>query len=202
VALVHGSAGAAAIAAVCAIGGGLAKETTAAILPLVGGFHWAYRDRLPATLAAGGRRLAVVLYAGLALNLLTLAAVRYGLGGRGDTAGFNTAPLTAHLLTQARAIWLYASRVIWPATLVLDHGYGLVERLDEVWPQVLAAADPALLANLAVSRMEAGQTDAAIVAFAEAVRRFPNDQGMRDNLQRAQGIAAARARMQPSAEGR
>jgi tetratricopeptide (TPR) repeat protein len=138
VALVHGSAGAATIAAVCAIGGGLAKETTAAILPLVGGFHWAYRDRLPATITADGRRLAVVLYAGLALNLLTLAAVRYGIGGRGDTAGFNTAPLTAHLLTQARAIWLYAGRVIWPATLVLDHGYGLVERLDEVWPQVLA----------------------------------------------------------------
>jgi hypothetical protein len=193
VALVHGSAGAAAIAAVCAVGGGLAKETTAAILPLVGGFHWAYRDRLPATLAAGGRRLAVVLYAGLALNLLTLAAVRYGLGGRGDTAAADRLLSAAVSSAAKRGVAETVARACDEA--------GEFAAAARLW-EPLAAADPALLANLAVSRMEAGQTDAAIVAFAEAVRRFPNNQGMRDNLQRAQGIAAARARVQSSAEGR
>jgi tetratricopeptide (TPR) repeat protein len=56
----------------------------------------------------------------------------------------------------------------------------------------LAASDPALLANLAVSRMQAGQTDAALAAFKEAVRRFPDDPGLRANLDRARRLVSAR----------
>jgi len=138
-ALDRGSFPAAALAAACGIAGGLSKETTAAILPLVAAFDWAFRDRLAAGGAADrGRRLRIALYAGLALNLATLVAVRLVIGGRGDTAGFATAPLDAHLLTQARGLWIYLEKILWPHPLVLDHGYGLVTRAADVWPQVVA----------------------------------------------------------------
>jgi len=138
-ALDRGSFPAAAVAAACGVAGGLSKETTAAILPLVAAFDWAFRNRLAAGGAADhGRRLRISLYAGLALNLATLAAVRLVIGGRGDTAGFATAPLDAHLLTQARGLWIYLEKILWPHPLVLDHGYGLVTRAADVWPQVVA----------------------------------------------------------------
>lgn len=53
----------------------------------------------------------------------------------------------------------------------------------------IAARDPSVLANLAVSRFEAGQIDAAIEAFERAVAAYPDDPGMRANLERAREIA-------------
>jgi tetratricopeptide (TPR) repeat protein len=57
----------------------------------------------------------------------------------------------------------------------------------------LAESDPALLANLGVSRMQAGQPDAAFAAFEEAVRRLPDDPGMRANLDRARSLIRSRS---------
>lgn len=66
VALARGNLAAALVAGLLAILGVTAKETTAAILPLVAAFHWANRDRL--RLAAGkSTPVRPVLYGGLAL---------------------------------------------------------------------------------------------------------------------------------------
>ena len=138
VALARGSLPAAAAAGVFAILGGTAKETTAAILPLVAAFDWAFRDRL----AGAGRdaRVRPVLYGGLALNLAVLAGLAVALGGRGGSAGISTASVVAYALTQCRAIWLYLGLLVWPARLVLDHGDRLVGGMRDVWPQVVATA--------------------------------------------------------------
>lgn len=137
VSLASGSLAAAAAAGALAVLGGAAKETTAAILPLVAACDWAFRDRLAGP--RHDRRLRPVLYAGLAANLAVIAGLSAALGGRGGSAGLATAPIAAYAVTQCRAVWLYLGRVLWPATLVLDHGAGLA-RLAEAWPFVLATA--------------------------------------------------------------
>jgi Flp pilus assembly protein TadD len=53
------------------------------------------------------------------------------------------------------------------------------------------------LANLAASLMAAGQTDAAVNAFLEAARRFPDDPGMAANAARALAIAGRPAEALP-----
>lgn len=57
----------------------------------------------------------------------------------------------------------------------------------------IAARDPSVLANLAVSRFAAGQIDAAIEAFERAVAAYPDDPGMRANLERARKMVRRRA---------
>lgn len=57
----------------------------------------------------------------------------------------------------------------------------------------LAAVDPSLLANLAVSRINAGHIDGAIEAFERAVAAYPDDPGMRANLDQARKIARRHA---------
>jgi len=54
----------------------------------------------------------------------------------------------------------------------------------------LADDHPSLLANLAVSLIESGQTRAAIAAFRRAVATYPDDPRMRANLARAEALAA------------
>ena len=145
VALARGSLAAALVAGLFAILGATAKETTAAILPLVAVFDWAFRNRL----AAAGRdsRVRPVLYAGLALNVAAIIGLAWALGGRGGSAGLTTASVVAYALTQCRAIWLYLGKLFWPATLVLDHGEWLAAGPGEVWPFVAATA--ALVAGIA-----------------------------------------------------
>ena len=148
VALSTGSVAVAALAALVAAAGGLAKETTAAVLPLVVAFHWAFRDRLTVSRSStsGGSSassiasLRAVLYGGLALNPVVLAAVAWAMGGRGASAGIGTADTWHYLLTQSRAVWLYVCKLFWPATLVLDHGDAVVTGIAEVWPLTLASA--------------------------------------------------------------
>jgi tetratricopeptide (TPR) repeat protein len=146
VALSRGSLVAAAVAGVLAMVGATAKETTAAILPLVAAFDWAYRDRLPE--AGRDARIRPVLYTGLAANLVVLALLGVALGGRGGSAGITTASVAAYALTQCRAIWLYLGTLIWPATLVLDHGEGLAAGPGEVWPFIVGTV--ALVAGIAI----------------------------------------------------
>ena len=137
-ALAGGSLPAAVTAGLAAAAGGLAKETTVSILPLVLAADWAFRGRWQQ--GPTMPRLRLVLYGGLAANLLVLAAVSYGLGGRGGSAGLATASVYHYLLTQARGIWIYLGRLVWPATLVLDHGDGLVTSFSAVWLAAGAAA--------------------------------------------------------------
>lgn len=136
VSLARGSLADAVVAALLAILGATAKETTAAILPLVAAFDWAFCDRLPA--AGRDRRVRPVLYAGLALNVAAIIGLAWALGGRGGSAGLTTASVVAYALTQCWAIWLYLGKLFWPATLVLDHGEWLAAGPVEVWPFVVA----------------------------------------------------------------
>jgi Flp pilus assembly protein TadD len=146
VALSRGSLAAAVGAAAFAIVGATAKETTAAILPLVTAFDWAFHDRLSA--AGSDRRVRPILYVGLALNPVVIFGLAAVLGGRGGSAGLTTASVVGYALTQCRAIWLYLGRFLWPATLVLDHGEGLATGLAEVWPFVVATT--ALVVGVAI----------------------------------------------------
>ncbi len=138
VSLSRGSLPAALAAGMLAILGATAKETTAAILPLVAAFDWAFHTRLPA--AGRDRRVRPLLYGGLAVNLVAIGLLAATLGGRGGSAGLATASVSRYLLTQCQAIWLYAGKLLWPATLVLDHGEWLAAGPAAVWPAALATA--------------------------------------------------------------
>ena len=59
-----------------------------------------------------------------------------------------------------------------------------------------------MLANLAVSRIEAGQIDGAIEAFEQAVAAYPDEPGMRANLERAREIARRQADKTPASDSR
>jgi protein O-mannosyl-transferase len=146
VSLARGSLTAAVVAGLFAIVGASAKETTAAILPLVAAFDWAFCDRLPE--AGRDRRVRPVLYAGLALNVAAIIGLAWVLGGRGGSAGLTTASVVAYTLTQCQAIWLYIGKLFWPATLVLDHGEWLAPGPADVWPFVVATA--ALVVGVAI----------------------------------------------------
>ncbi|NBX29229.1 tetratricopeptide repeat protein, partial [bacterium] len=137
-ALDRGSGAAAVLATALAALGGLTKETTAAILPLVAAFDWAYSNRFSDRVSTAQRRkVRIVLYTGLILNPLVILAVIAATGGRGHSAGFGSAPVFEYFLTQCNAIWMYVGKVFWPRTLVLDHGDGLAA-LHEAWPWLLA----------------------------------------------------------------
>ena len=143
IALERGSVAAICSAVTLAICGGLTKETTVSILPLVAAFDWAYHDRFAvAYRSPRGRLVRAGLYGGLALNLLTILLVGWATGGRGTSAGFGSAPIVPYFLTQCVAVWLYLGKVFWPATLVLDRGNDLVS-----FPQAI----PWLIATVAAA---------------------------------------------------
>jgi tetratricopeptide (TPR) repeat protein len=53
-------------------------------------------------------------------------------GGRGSSAGFaSEASPWLYLLTQAKAVWLYLARIVWPQGLVFDYGDFLSSGLAE-----------------------------------------------------------------------
>jgi len=63
------------------------------------------------------------LYFGLALNWLVVCWLVVGTGGRGGTAGFDTAVTWwEYALKQFEAITLYLQLTFWPSPLVLDYG--------------------------------------------------------------------------------
>ena len=133
VALVQASLPAAAIAVAAAILGGLCKETTAAILPVVMAFDWAFcRNR------TGLRAIRGLLYPGLVANWLVIAAVMLTIGGREGSAGLGTMSSIDYLLTQCRGIWIYLGRLFWPHVLVLDYGDVPDTSLAATWPFVAA----------------------------------------------------------------
>lgn len=61
----------------------------------------------------------------------SVALMLTALGGRGSSAGLDSASPWLYLLTQARAIWLYLARIIWPQGLVFDYGDFLSSGLAE-----------------------------------------------------------------------
>ncbi len=80
---------------------------------------------------------------------ILLAAVVWGLDGRGSTAGVgSTISSIAYLRTQAYAIVHYLILAVWPFELTFDYGYGVLP-WSEVWPQALLMA--ALVVMTAVS---------------------------------------------------
>ena len=52
-------------------------------------------------------------------------------GGRGSSAGLDSASPWLYLLTQSKAIWLYLARIVWPQGLVFDYGDFLSSGLAE-----------------------------------------------------------------------
>ena len=61
----------------------------------------------------------------------SVALMLTALGGRGSSAGIGSASPWLYLLTQARAIWLYVARIVWPQGLVFDYGDFLSSGLAE-----------------------------------------------------------------------
>ena len=61
----------------------------------------------------------------------SVAVMLTALGGRGSSAGLDSASPWLYLLTQARAIWLYLARIVWPQGLVFDYGDFLSSGLAE-----------------------------------------------------------------------
>jgi tetratricopeptide (TPR) repeat protein len=123
-----------AVAVVAALGG-CAKETVVA-LPLV----TLLCDRAVVSgswrAVAGHWRWHLAAAAGWPVVILMLTA----WGGRGSSAGFgSTASPWRYLLTQSEAVWTYLARIVWPATLVFDHGDRLSPGLLHSWPWFAAA---------------------------------------------------------------
>jgi len=61
----------------------------------------------------------------------SVALMLTALGGRGSSAGLDSASPWLYLLTQAKAIWLYFARIVWPQGLVFDYGDFLSSGLAE-----------------------------------------------------------------------
>jgi tetratricopeptide (TPR) repeat protein len=61
----------------------------------------------------------------------SVALMLTALGGRGSSAGLDSASPWLYLLTQAKAIWLYLARIVWPQGLVFDYGDFLSSGLAE-----------------------------------------------------------------------
>jgi tetratricopeptide (TPR) repeat protein len=61
----------------------------------------------------------------------SVAIMLTALGGRGSSAGLDSASPWLYLLTQSKAIWLYLARVVWPQGLVFDYGDFLSSGLAE-----------------------------------------------------------------------
>ncbi len=105
---------------------GTAKETSVAIpfitllidRSLLSGSWRGTRSHWPWHLAAAASWPSVAL-------MLT------ALGGRGSSAGLDSASPWLYLLTQAKAIWLYVARIVWPQGLVFDYGDFLSSGLAE-----------------------------------------------------------------------
>ena len=62
------------------------------------------------------------------------------LGGRGSSAGLDSASPWLYLLTQAKAIWLYLARIVWPQGLIFDYGDFLSSGLAESGGWLMLAA--------------------------------------------------------------
>ena len=105
---------------------GTAKETSVAI-PLV----TLLIDR---TLLAGSWRGTLrhwPWHLAAAASWPSVALMLTALGGRGSSAGLDSASPWLYLLTQAKAIWLYLARIAWPQGLVFDYGDFLSSGLAE-----------------------------------------------------------------------
>ena len=61
----------------------------------------------------------------------SVALMLTALGGRGSSAGLDSASPWLYLLTQAKAIWLYLARIVWPHGLIFDYGDFLSSGLAE-----------------------------------------------------------------------
>ena len=70
----------------------------------------------------------------------SVAVMLTALGGRGSSAGLDSASPWLYLLTQAKAVWLYLFRICWPQGLVFDYGDFLSSGLAESAGWLVATA--------------------------------------------------------------
>src|SRR5204863_324194 len=106
-----------------------------------------------------------VLYAGLAVSWLVLAALMWS-SPRGLSAGFSAhdADVWTYLLNQTVMITRYLRLAVWPRGLVLYYGWPLSLNLDTVLPQAAPVYPPA--------RYYLGTVLAALGRRAEAIPEF------------------------------
>jgi tetratricopeptide (TPR) repeat protein len=84
----------------------------------------------------------------------SVAVMLTALGGRGSSAGFGSdASPWLYLLTQAKALWLYLARIVWPRGLVFDYGDFVSSGLGESggWLVLTAAVFAAVVYGYARS---------------------------------------------------
>lgn len=95
-------------------------------------------------------------YVLLAATWLPLAWLVVRTGGRGDSAGFDTAVTAwSYLLTQCKAVVHYLRLSVWPHPLALDYGTTVVRSLGDVWWQACFLCGLAGLTGWAVWRKPA-----------------------------------------------
>lgn len=122
-----GKAWALALVAVLSALAGTAKETSVAIP-----FITLLIDRSLLSGSWRGTRSYWPWHLAAAASWPSVAVMLTVLGGRGSSAGFTSeASPWLYLLTQAKAIWLYVARIVWPQGLVFDYGDFLSSGLAE-----------------------------------------------------------------------
>jgi len=105
---------------------GTAKETSVAIP-----FVTLLIDRALLSGSWRGTRCHWPWHLAAAASWPSVALMLTALGGRGSSAGLDSASPWLYLLTQARAIWLYLARIAWPQGLIFDYGDFLSSGLAE-----------------------------------------------------------------------
>jgi tetratricopeptide (TPR) repeat protein len=78
-------------------------------------------------------------YLSLAATWVVLSALVLLNSGRGNSAGFGS-DISAwnYLLTQSEALVIYLGKIVWPTSLVFDHGTPVATNFGEVWWQTIA----------------------------------------------------------------
>ncbi len=115
---------------------GTAKETSVAIP-----FITLLIDRALLSGSWRGTRSHWPWHLAAAASWPSVALMLTAWGGRGSSAGFaSEASPWLYLLTQAKAIWLYVARIVWPQGLVFDYGDFLSSGLAESGGWLLLSA--------------------------------------------------------------
>jgi hypothetical protein len=144
----------------------LLSKTVTATLPLALFLVlWWKRDRVR------GRDVAPLvppLAVGVAFGLVTLWIERHHVGAQGDL--FTLSPLSRWLLA-GRALWFYASKIVWPSRLSFFYPRWPVDPAVG-WQYLFPLAAASVVVSLWVARRRIGKAPSAAVAFF-AVTLFP-----------------------------
>jgi len=115
--------------------GGTAKETIVS-LPLAG--LLVDRAMIAGSWRGAGRHWRWHLTSAVGWVVVLMMLTMWG--GRGSSAGVTSASPWLYLLRQAKVVWIYLWRLVWPMELVFDYGDRLGDGLAADWPWLLATA--------------------------------------------------------------